>query len=106
VYVAFRNASILILNTKDIDNLTKVRLPTAPAQASFEVGQFFSIKNGSETLFIIDLKLYLMSQDGMVHLEGYRPSASFQSAICIQDKYIAIAAGATGISFYEYIGQR
>jgi hypothetical protein len=42
----------------------------------------------------------------LIHLEGYRPSASLESAICIQNKYIAVAAGTTGIYFYEYIGPR
>jgi hypothetical protein len=106
VYVAFRNASILTLDTHDINNLSKVGLWTAPAQTNFEEGQFFPIKGGQETLFITDLKLYLTSRDGLVPLEGYRPLAGFQSAICMQDKYFAIAAGATGISFYEFIGQR
>lgn len=103
VYVAFRNGSVLCLNTKNSSNLTK--LGTWQSGVTIEAGQFFTVKNGLVTLLLTDQKLFFMRDDGVVELEGYRSTPNFESVITIQGKYIAVAAGTTGIAFYEFLGE-
>jgi len=76
VYVAFRNSSVLALNTTNITNLTELGVFTG-VQASVDAGQFLTIKNGLETLFITDQKLYFVRSDSLVVLDGYRSSTNF-----------------------------
>jgi hypothetical protein len=76
VYVAFRNGSMLALNTTNSSNLTKLGLFVSE-QSNVDAGQFFPIRNGLDTLYITDQKLYLLKNDSMVALEGYRTSTNF-----------------------------
>lgn len=105
VFVAFRNGSVLVLNTSNASEITKIGLFTTP-QSNVDAGQFFDVRNGLMTLLITEQKMYVMRDEAVVELDGYRPSPNFESAICIQDKYIAVASGATGIAFYEFVGER
>jgi hypothetical protein len=105
VYVAFQNATVLVLQAKPNGTLGLVGLWDLPYDgANVELGQFVTSKQ--DVLFITDLKLFSVGGEKVVEVLGYHKPDNFASALFVQGKYLAVAQGPSGIAFYEYAGPK
>lgn len=100
VYVAFKNATIAVLQASPNGTLALVGLWDLNYDGQVNIGQFIQTKSGNEVLFITDLKLYSVTGNKPILINGYRSSSNFSSALFIQDRYFAVAQGPLGIVIY------
>lgn len=96
----------MVLQTRPKGGLGLIGLWDLKYENPINIGQFVLSKFGAEVLLITDLKLYSLTGDRAIEIEGYRPTTSFTSAVMVQDKYLTIAQGSNGIAFYEYLGPK